>query len=120
MPTWSTLIYPIVFLIRRIVFVAITFLLFDHPGIQIQVFIFSSIVYQIFIHSYVRFKPKTFLWSELANEAVFLLVCYHMVLFSNLIWEPHIKVIVGYSMIVFSLSLLSGNSFCIVYVTLKG
>ena len=33
LPKWSTLLYPIVFLLRRLIFVAITFLLFKYPGI---------------------------------------------------------------------------------------
>ena len=49
LPKWSTLLYPIVFLVRRAIFVAITFLLFKHPGIQIQLFIYCSLMYIIFI-----------------------------------------------------------------------
>ena len=49
LPTWDTLLYPIVFLVRRGIFVAITFFLFKHPGIQIQVFIYFSLFYVIFI-----------------------------------------------------------------------
>ena len=43
--------YSIVFLIRRSLFVALTFALYDYPGIQIQLFIYSSVLYMIYLHA---------------------------------------------------------------------
>ena len=43
-----------------------------------------------------------------------------MVLFSNLIWEPTLKLAVGISMIVCVVSLLAGNTIFIAIVSMKG
>ena len=83
-------------------------------------FIYSSLLYVIFITHYPKFDPPTVMWTEIANEGMFLIICYHMVLFSNLIWAPHIKLYVGISLIVFLVSLLAGNTFFIGYVSWQG
>ena len=41
----------IVFLIRRSIFVAITFALINHPALQVQAFIFLSILYMCYLKS---------------------------------------------------------------------
>ena len=119
-PDWGTLAYPLIYLMRRTAFVMITFLLFKVPGIQINVFIYTSIFYVIFISHYPKFDPPTVMWTEIANESIFLVICYHMVLFSNLIWAPDIKLYVGISLIVCLVSLLGGNTLFIAYVSIKG
>ena len=60
------------------------------------------------------------MWTEIANEGMFLIICYHMVLFSNLIWAPHIKLYVGISLIIFLVGLLGGNTLFIAFVSVKG
>lgn len=119
-PNWDTLAYPLVFLLRRTIFVLITFTLFKYPGIQINVFIYTSILYIIFITHYPRFNPPSIMWTEVVNEGIFLLICYHMVLFSNLIWLPSVKLAVGISLICCLVSLLAGNTFYIAAVSFKG
>ena len=98
----------------------ITFLLFDYPGIQINVFIYSSILYIIYITHYPKFDPPTVMWSEVVNEAIFILICYHMVLFSNLVWDPLFKMAIGFSLIICCVGLLFGNTIFIAIVSTKG
>ena len=43
--------YSVVFLVRRSLFVWISFLLFDHPPLQLQAFFFSSILYICYLSS---------------------------------------------------------------------
>ena len=119
-PNWETLSYPIVFLLRRSLFVLITFSLFKYPGIQINVFIYSSLLYIIYITHFPKFEPKSIMWTEVVNEGIFLLICYHMVLFSNLIWAPTVKAAVGFSLIACLVSLLAGNTLFIAVVSLRG
>ena len=119
LPNWDTLFYPIAFLLRRTVFVMITFLLFSYPGIQINALIYSSLLYVIFITHYPEFSPRTILWAELANEAILLLVCYHMILLSNLVWDPIARSVVGFSLIACIFGLLAGNTFFIVRLNLR-
>lgn len=98
----------------------ITFGLFKYPGIQINVFIYSSLLYIIYITHYPKFDPPSILWTELTNEGIFLFICYHMVLFSNMIWAPDTKTMVGYSLVVCLVGLLLGNTILIAIVSCKG
>lgn len=120
MPNWDTLSYPIVFLVRRSIFVLITFGLFKYPGIQINVFIYTSLLYIIYITHYPKFDPISIMYTEVVNESIFLLICYHMVLFSNLIWAPELKLAVGISLIFCLISLLFGNTVFIAIVSCRG
>lgn len=42
--------YTIVFLARRSLFCIFTFAMFEIPGIQVQFFIFSSVIYMIYLN----------------------------------------------------------------------
>ena len=119
-PDWGTLIYPYIYLTRRSAFVLITFGLFRVPGIQINLFIYLSILYVIFIGHCPKFNPRTIYWTEIANEAMFLLICYHILLFSNLIWDQQVKLSVGISLIIFLVCLLGGNTLFIAVVSVRG
>jgi ABC-type sugar transport system permease subunit len=115
--TKGSLMYNVVFLFRRSTFVLITFTLFEHPGIQIQAFIYSTLLYLIFLHHYPVFKESLTLKVETFNETIFLLICYHMVLFSNLIWDPTMKENIGQSMIGCVFCLLGVNTVVIMTVS---
>ena len=97
----------------------ITFGLFNYPGIQINVFIYSSILYIIYITHYPKYNPTAIMWTEVINESIFLLICYHMVLFSNLVWKPSVKFAVGVSMIGCLVTLLFGNTMYIAQVSMR-
>ena len=49
-------------------------MLFDVPGIQIQVWIFTTLLYIIFVSSLPKFDPPIVLTIELINEAIFLVI----------------------------------------------
>ena len=97
----------------------ITFSLFQYPGLQINVFIYTSLLYIIYITHFPKFDPITIMWTEVINESVFLLICYHMVLFSNLIWDTTLKLAVGISLIVCLVGLLFGNTIFIACVSVR-
>ena len=63
--------------------------------------------------------PETLLFEDV-NEATFLLICYHLVLFSNLLGDPHVLSMLGYSMIGFVALILLGNMLIILWVNAKG
>ena len=111
--------YSMVFILRRIIFVIITFALFNYPGIQIQVFIYTSLLYIIYI-SHVYFHDP--MWSrdlEMVNESIFLLVCYHIVIFVNLLWDLEKREYVGKSLVWTTGAILIMNTSIIVIVSLK-
>ena len=82
--------YAIIFLLRRSLFIFITFYLYNFPGIQIQLFIYSSVLYIIYLNSHRIYELPVDLFLENLNEVFFILALYHLVLFSNLVYDPHI------------------------------
>jgi len=68
-------------MLRRSVFVVITFTLLDSPGLQVQLLIVSTLVYIVFVTNLVEYADKTTKVFELANESLFLGVCYFFSLF---------------------------------------
>ena len=66
------------------------------------------------------FYEKFTLQLETFNEILFLVMCYHMVLFSNLIWLPELKKSIGKSLVYMVFFLLGSNTLVIVLVSIKG
>jgi hypothetical protein len=81
---WKLVYYPL-FLIRRIVFVAIPTFLSNWPSYQVQSLIFLTSLYILF---YMGERPH---WEtkrvqiEVFNELMILWACYHMICFSDFI-----------------------------------
>ena len=80
---------------------------------------YVTIFYLIYIHHYPRFTERLTLAAETFNESVFLVMCYHMVLFSNLIWDPNMKKQIGVSLIFCVFTLLGVNTLIIATVSIK-
>ena len=114
-----SLTYSLVFLIRRSIFVVLTFALFSYPGIQIQVFIFSSLLYIIYLNSHRIYAENFTLQLENLNEFVFLTICYHLVLFTNLVSDPFILDKIGLSMIISTAMILGIGIIVIVFINIK-
>ena len=110
----------IVFLIRRFLFVLITFTLYDHPVIQIQMFILSSIVYIIYLGSARIFRENSSLKAEYLNESLFMVVCYHLILFKNFLDGPDTLEYVGFSMIFCIILLLTITITVMVITAVRG
>ena len=79
---WTFLYYPF-FILKRLLFVMLPFIFMGLEAQQIQCLLLFDIFYLIF---YVKLNPhleRSMRNMELANEALQLLVYYHMVLFSS-------------------------------------
>ena len=101
-----------VFQIRRTVFVAIMFALKRHPGIQLLLFIYLSVLYIIYLNFNRIYHEPFHLLFETANECGLMLVCYHLVLFTNLVSDPLLHRHIGTSLILtvgtcFAMSIIS-------------
>ena len=96
---------------------AITFALFNFPGIQIQVFIYASLLYIIYISHMYFHDPASSKSLEMLNEALFLLVCYHFVVFVNLLWDSAMRDSVGRSLVWTTGAILVMNTVIIVFVS---
>ena len=108
-----------VFLIRRSIFVATTFLLIDHPALQLQAFIFTSVSYMTYLKITRIYEDKFMLNLELLNESLFLLCSYHFLMFTNILNDPHTLEILGSSMIFIVVGLLIVAALVMLSVTFK-
>ena len=79
----SSLTYPIVFLIRRSLFVTLMFVLFNYPVAQVCCQIFMTVLYIIYIQTVPLYDGALARWIETINELLFLLVNYHLMLFTQ-------------------------------------
>ena len=79
--------YSTVFLLRRSIFVAITFALFEKPGIQIQLMTFSTVIYIIYLGYQDFYYTMSGKKLEMLNEVVFVLIQYCFVLLYELVWD---------------------------------
>ena len=80
--------YPVVFLVRRSLFIVITFFLFDYPGLQILIYIKVSVFYVIYLNAARIMAEPSILLFENMNECTFLVVCYHFIVFTDILDEP--------------------------------
>ena len=106
-------------MLRRFTFVAITFALFSYPGIQIQVFIYTSVLYIIYISHMYFHDPKSSKTLEIFNESLFLLVGYHFVVFTNLLWDEKMRDLVGRTLVATTATILVLNTSIIIAVSIK-
>ena len=81
--SWCTLMQPSVFMIRRSLFVLVTFMLVDSPGTQVVVFISISVAYIGYLGHFVEFADNGTRWFEMTNECFFLLISYLLLLFTS-------------------------------------
>lgn len=110
-----SLAYTIVFLLRRSLFCFFTFGMTNIPGIQVQVFIFSSVLYVIYLN-HVQFETKLQRAQENFNEAIFIFICYHLVLYSNLVDDYDAKILIGDSLAYSCVFMLAVNILIILVV----
>ena len=84
-------------MIRRLLFIGLTFGLVKIPSLQIHFFTLSNMVYISYLglvgpHSLVSMTKQ-----ELINETLLVLVCYHFILFSGLVDDLTVRSHLGIS-----------------------
>ena len=115
---WA-LSYSIVFMMRRSLFVFLMFSLMKQPAIQMNLLIYSSIFYIIYLH-YVRpHDDSSSVLVETINEVILLVICYHFILLTDLLSDPFVKFKIGLSLIICVCSMISLNLSIIVFVSLR-
>ena len=111
--------YSSIFLIRRSLFIAITFALLDKPGIQLQLMIWLSLLY-ISILSYVRFHDtKRGHAIEIFNECMFVCIQYIFVLLNQLVTDINMREHLGDTMVFLTSLLLILNGLNIIFCSTK-
>lgn len=83
--------YAPAFLIRRSIFVFITFYLFEQPGIQVQVMIYMTLLYVIYLGHVEFFETPRAKFLEILNESIFVLIQYNFVLLHNLVEDEALR-----------------------------
>ena len=118
----TALAYSIIFLIRRFIFALLTFTMTSLPHMQIQAFCVISVLYLCYLSHSMLFESYFSSRLEIFNEVVFLLLCYHMVLFANLVNDFQVRENIGWSFIYTGVVLVAVNLIVILganLVTLK-
>ena len=111
--------YPLTFLIRRSVFVAITFALATEPGIQIQLTTYLTLWYIIYVGYAEFFETPGGKRLEIVNESLFVIIQYHFVLLQNLVWEFEAREQIGNSIIGVTSLLIAINVIAILVVSFR-
>lgn len=87
------------FLVRRVIFVAIPTFLYLFPSHQVQLLIFLTSLYIMF---YVGVRPHYFqtrIYIEVFNELMILVACYHLICFSEFNLDIRAQYYAGFSYI---------------------
>jgi hypothetical protein len=77
-------------------------------------------MYILYLNYVPSFKERLTFLTEVANEFLFLIMCYHIVLFIGLIWDQKPKQRTGFSLLVFLALFFAGNVGVIIGVSVKG
>ena len=112
--------YTIVFLLRRTLFAVLTFTLFNYPTLQILAFIMSSMMYVIYLNSQRIYAERFSLFFENLNEAILIVICYHILLFTNVLDDPNLLTDVGKSMIIAVGIVFVNGTLVILFINIKG
>ena len=105
---WS-LAYSQVFMVRRILFVGISFGLKQHASLQIHFFTFCNLGYIIFLG---LVAPHSFAFTtqlEIINEAIFVLICYMFILFTDITSDRVLRTNLGWVLVSLVLLILVAN-----------
>lgn len=111
---YNTLYYP-GFIFRRLIFVLIPMFFYMFPWLQLQLLLFSTSLYMIW---YVNLRPHEdkYVFFVLSwNEVMHLILCYHLVCFTDLVQNENAKFQMGYSMVGCCSILVFSNLFFIVF-----
>ena len=103
------LAYMPLFMLRRIIFIALTFGLTKQPSLQIHLFTLGTLFYIIFLGLVAPHNLSAMTSQELTNETLLVVICYHFILFAGLVDDLEMKNKLGISQIVFVGLLLMFN-----------
>ena len=96
------------------------FILFNQPAVAILCFLIQSVLYTSYLVMFPVFTNKATLYNEVVNEAIFFVICYHFVLFANMVDDPDIRKALGYSLVGLLIFLVVSNTLVITGTSLKG
>ena len=108
--------YSVIFLLRRSFFVLITFTLWEHPSMQVELMLYSTLLYVCYIGCSNFHMTPIQRRFEIMNECILICICYHFVLFANPVWSADFREQLGISVVSFVGFLLAVNTLIIIWV----
>lgn len=101
----SSLLYHLIFVLRRLFFVINVFLLSDYLAIQLICFMLTNILYLIYL---LNFRPLESVSMEVFNEVTTLILSYFMLIYTDFVPNANIKNLFSFVfIIVFCLNILT-------------
>ena len=101
--------YSLVFYMRRAIFVAISFGLFNYPGLQIMSMLQLSIAYIIYIGHVTFYQERVVKHLEIVNEAIGLSMGYCYLMLINIVSERIKRHWLGMVIVIAALMLICIN-----------
>jgi hypothetical protein len=117
--TKVALAYSSIFMLRRLVFIALTFGISDQPGLQIIFFSYLNLAYIIYLGLVMPHDTVSMTSSELVNESILMMTCYHFILFAGLVYDVEAKTSIGWSLAAFVALLLVFNVAVILFANIR-
>jgi hypothetical protein len=106
-------------MVRRILFIAITFGLKDQSSLQIHLFTACTLVYigylGLVVPHYIYFTTVL----ELANETVFVLICYNFILLTDITSDRDLRFNLGWFLVALVLLIMATNFAIIINVSVN-
>ena len=112
--------YSTVFLLRRSIFVVITFALFQFPEIQVLSMLCLTLLYISYIANMHFFDGRGNKTLEVFNESFFVLLQYNLVVLTGVVDYEDIRTLAGYLVISLTGLLLAINLIIIIAVGIRG
>ena len=112
--------YSTVFLLRRSIFVAITFALFKYPEFQSLLMLCMSLLYISYIAHMYFYDISANKKLEMLNESFFVLLQYNLIVLTGMIYDEDIQLIAGYIIVGMAGLLLALNFIIIMIISIKG
>ena len=107
-------------MVRRSIFVALTFTLMEYVAIQVQIHLLMSLAYVMYMTSVPEYRTSLLRDSELFNEWALLVCSYHITLFTNeLEYSSEFSSLAEYTMIITVLLLLGVNALIIMRAVIQ-
>ena len=104
---------------RRSIFVLITFSLFNYPGLQVQLMIYMTLLYIIYIGHQDFYETKGSKSLEIINEFIFVILQYNFVLLHGLVYHELVRMYSGFTMVGLTGFLILLNMLVIAVVSVK-
>jgi hypothetical protein len=71
------------------------------PGLQIHIFAYLNLFYVMYLGLVVPHDVVNMTNSELANESILMIICYHLILFTGVVDDLETRTNIGWSLVAF-------------------